>query len=61
MLTMHLIMNLFSFSSTMKDGPECPEIYKHPNPRKYIWPLRNYEIYRWDGTTATTANKCSRL
>ena len=36
------------FSSTMKDGPECPEIYKHPNPRKYIWPLRNYEIYRWD-------------
>ena len=40
------------FSSTMKDGPECPEIYKHPNPRKYIWPLRNYEIYRWDGDTA---------
>ena len=39
------------FSSTMKDGPECPEIYKHPNPRKYIWPLRNYEIYRWDGTS----------
>ena len=36
------------FSSTMKDGPECPEIYKSPNPRKYIWPLRNYEIYRWD-------------
>ncbi|MAQ72588.1 MAG: hypothetical protein CMG20_03370 [Candidatus Marinimicrobia bacterium] len=41
------------FSSTMKDGPECPEIYKHPNPRKYIWPLRNYEIYKWDGNTAT--------
>ena len=41
------------FSSTMKDGPECPEIYKHPNPRKYIWPLRNYEIYKWDGSTAT--------
>ena len=40
------------FSSTMKDGPQCPEIYKHPNPRKYIWPLRNYEIYRWDGMTA---------
>ena len=41
------------FSSTMKDGPECPEIYKHPNPRKYIWPLRNYEIYKWDGSTET--------
>ena len=41
------------FSSTMKDGPECPEIYKHPNPRKYIWPLRNYEIYRWDGDAVT--------
>ena len=37
------------FSSTMKDGPGCPEIYQHPNPRKYIWPLRNYEIYSWDG------------
>ena len=37
------------FSSTMKDGPECPEIYQHPNPRKYIWPLRSYEIYKWDG------------
>ena len=37
------------FSSTLDDGVECPEIYKHPNPRKYIWPLRNFEIYRWDG------------
>jgi len=35
----------------MKDGPGCPEIYQHPNPRKYIWPLRNYEIYSWDGDT----------
>jgi len=40
------------FSSTMKDGPNCPEIYKHPNPRKYIWPLRNYEIFRWDGESS---------
>ena len=40
------------FSSTMKDGPDCPEIYQHPNPRKYIWPLRNYEIFRWDGSEA---------
>ena len=40
------------FSSTIKDGSECPKIYKDPNPRKYIWPLRNYEIYRWDGDTA---------
>ena len=37
------------FSSTLHDGVGCPEIYKHPNPRKYIWPLRNFEIYRWDG------------
>ena len=34
------------FSSTLDDGVECPEIYKHPNPRKYIWPLRNFEIYK---------------
>ena len=40
------------FSSTMQDGPDCPEIYQHPNPRKYIWPLRNYEIFRWDGSEA---------
>jgi Tol biopolymer transport system component len=37
--------NIF-FSSTMQDGPECPEVYKDPNPRKYIWPLRNYDIYK---------------
>ena len=36
------------FSSTMKDSSECPEVYKHPNPRKYIWPLRNYDIYSQD-------------
>ena len=36
----------------MQDGPDCPEIYQHPNPRKYIWPLRNYEIFRWDGSEA---------
>ena len=29
-------------------GSECPEIYKDPNPRKYIWPLRDYEIFRYD-------------
>ena len=40
------------FSSTMQDGSECPEVYQHPNPRKYIWPLRNYEIFRWDGSEA---------
>ena len=40
------------FSSTMQDGVQCPLVYKDPNPGKYIWPLRNYEIYRWDGTTA---------
>ena len=34
------------FSSTMHLGEECPEIYKDPNPRKYIWPLRDYEIFR---------------
>src|SRR6056300_26282 len=34
------------FSSTMHLGSECPEIYKDPNPRKYIWPLRDYEIFR---------------
>ena len=33
------------FSSTMHDGADCPEVYKHPNPHKYIWPLRNFEIY----------------
>ena len=37
------------FSSTMHLGKDCPEIYKDPNPRKYIWPLRDYEIYRFDG------------
>ena len=35
------------FSSTMHLGEECPEIYKDPNPRKYIWPLRDYEIFRY--------------
>ena len=33
------------FSSTMQDSAECPDVFKHPNPRKYIWPLRNYDIY----------------
>ena len=33
------------FSSTMQEGISCPLIYKDPNPRKYIWPLRNFEIY----------------
>jgi Tol biopolymer transport system component len=37
------------FSSTMHLGEDCPEIYKDPNPRKYIWPLRDYEIYKYDG------------
>jgi len=36
------------FSSTMHDGADCPEVYKHPNPHKYIWPLRNFEIYSID-------------
>ena len=36
------------FSSTLQDGPDCPEVYKHPNPHKYIWPLRNFEIYSID-------------
>ncbi len=35
------------FSSTMHLGQECPEIYKDPNPRKYIWPLRDYEVFRY--------------
>ena len=35
------------FSSTMHLGEECPKIYKDPNPRKYIWPLRDYEIFRY--------------
>ena len=34
------------FSSTLQDGVQCPLVYKDPNPRKYIWPLRNFEIYR---------------
>tara|TARA_B100000674_G_scaffold139542_2_gene109289 strand:+ start:342 stop:1394 length:1053 start_codon:yes stop_codon:yes gene_type:complete len=34
------------FSSTMQDGVQCPLVYKDPNPRKYIWPLRNFDIYR---------------
>lgn len=33
------------FSSTMQDGVGCPIVYKDPNPRKYIWPLRNFDIY----------------
>ena len=36
------------FSSTLHDGPDCPEVYRHPNPHKYIWPLRNFEIYSID-------------
>ena len=35
------------FSSTMQDGPECPEVFKHPDPYKYVWPLRNFEIYSY--------------
>ena len=35
------------FSSTMHLGQKCPEIYKDPNPRKYIWPLRDYEVFRY--------------
>ena len=35
------------FSSTMHLGQECPEVYKDPNPRKYIWPLRDYEVFRY--------------
>tara|TARA_Y100001935_G_scaffold255459_1_gene268690 strand:+ start:4807 stop:5853 length:1047 start_codon:yes stop_codon:yes gene_type:complete len=37
------------FSSTMQDGIDCPEVYKDPNPRKYIWPLRNFDIYSQEG------------
>ena len=33
------------FSSTLQDGVQCPLVYKDPNPRKYIWPLRNFDIY----------------
>ena len=33
------------FSSTMQDGVGCPIVYKDPNPRKYIWPLRNFDIF----------------
>ena len=33
------------FSSTMEEGVGCPHVYKDPNPRKYIWPLRNFDIY----------------
>lgn len=36
------------FSSTMHLGQKCPEIYKDPNPRKYIWPLRDYEVFRYE-------------
>ena len=38
-------------------GQECPEIYKDPNPRKYIWPLRDYEIFRYaNGETLQLTN-----
>lgn len=36
------------FSSTIHNGPLCPEVYKHPNPHKYIWPLRPFHIYKWN-------------
>jgi len=36
------------FSSTLADGPDCPDVYKHPNPHKYIWPLRNFEIFSYN-------------
>jgi TolB protein len=34
------------YASTLHLGEKCPEIYKDPNPRKYIWPLRPFEIFR---------------
>ncbi len=34
-------------SSTIESGADCPAIYKHPNPHKYIWPLRPFHIYSW--------------
>ncbi len=47
---------LIFFSSTLHDGIECPEIYKDPNPHKYIWPLRNFEIF-----SLTKKNKITNL
>lgn len=35
------------FSSTFHLSETCPEVYKPDNPRKYIWPLRNFDIFRW--------------
>ncbi len=34
------------YSSTMHEKTDCPEVFVPEDPRKYIWPLRNFEIYR---------------
>tara|TARA_Y100000588_G_C14190002_1_gene897600 strand:+ start:32 stop:1096 length:1065 start_codon:yes stop_codon:yes gene_type:complete len=46
------------FSSTMGEGVGCPHVYKDPNPRKYIWPLRNFDIYimSYDGSVKNITN-----
>lgn len=40
--------NEIFFSSTIEMGSDCPAVYKHPNPHKYIWPLRPFHIYSWN-------------
>ncbi len=34
------------FSSTMHEGTACPEVFVPKDPHTYIWPLRNFEIYK---------------
>lgn len=36
------------YSSTLHDGQDCPEVFKPANPHEYVWPLRNFEIYKAD-------------
>ena len=36
------------YSSTVHENTACPEVFVSDDPRKYIWPLRNFEIYKAD-------------
>ncbi|MFQ6610500.1 MAG: hypothetical protein ACE5D7_06845 [Fidelibacterota bacterium] len=34
------------FSSTMHEDTDCPEVFTPKDPHQYVWPLRNFEIYK---------------
>lgn len=34
------------YSSTKHDGADCPSVFKPKDPTKYVWPLRNFDIYK---------------